>query len=107
MKLFKNTPRKLIYLVTAFFFIYLILQMLMLFLAVGVMSTGIEFGQKTFFGDLIWALFRIISFPILNLSEMFPSVFLNFGWTLWILNSALWSLGFYLIIRRFLKTAKK
>ena len=99
MNLFKNSSGKLIYLVVAFFFLHLIFQMLMLFLAVGVMSTGIEFGQKTFFGDLIWALFMIISFPITSLGLISPT-FLN-GWILWPINSALWSLGFYLLVKRF------
>ena len=105
MNLFKTTPRKLLYLVVAFFFLHLILQMLMLFIAVGVMSTEIEFGQERVFGDLIWALFMIISFPITSLGLISPT-FLN-GWILWPINSALWSLGFYLIVRRFWKIANK
>lgn len=101
MNLLKNTPRKLFYLVIAFFFVHLFLQMLMLFLAVGVMSTGIEFGQKTFFGDIIFILFMIVSFPIISLGLISPTLLnssLN-GWILWPINSALWSLVFYLLVR--------
>ena len=76
--------------------------MLMLFIAVGVMSTEIEFGQETFFGDLILALFMIISFPITSLGLISPTLLDGFesGWILWPINSALWSLGFYLLVRK-------
>ena len=101
MNLFKNSSGKLIYLVVAFFFLHLIFQMLMLFLAVVDMSTSIEIGQKTFFGDIIWILFLIISFPITSLGLISPTLLNGWasGWVLWPINSALWSLGFYLIVR--------
>ena len=110
MNFIKITPRKLIYLALAFFVIHFILQLLMLFYVAASIHVGIETGQSPWWDNLAWVLFRILSFPMLILPEI-----INLSWAklilnspiTWILNSAIWSLVFYLIIRKFWKIAKK
>ena len=109
MNFIKITPRKLLYLVVAFFVIHFVLQMLMLFYVAASIHVGIETGQSPWWDNLAWVLFMIISFPITSLGLISPTLLDGFasGWILWPVNSALWSLVLYLIVRRFWKIARK
>ncbi len=110
MNFIKNTPKKLIYLVIVFFVIHFVLQLLTLFYLAAAMHIGIETGQSPWWDDISWISFNVISFPFISLLGYLFSPFtlpIPFNLVLFLLNSILWSLVFYLIVNKVLKLAKK
>ena len=102
MNFIKNIPKKLVYLVIAFFVIHFVLQLLSIFYIASAMHIGIETGQSLWWDTLSWVFFNIITFPFISLLGYLFSPFTlptPFNLVLFLLNSVLWSLGFYFLVR--------
>jgi len=83
-----------------FAIVHFVIQMILFFFAVGIMSTEIELGRSHAFGGIIWTLFMITAFPAIHISGELFLFFMGFGWLLWPINSIIWGAIFYLIINR-------